>query len=39
MILHRSEEILETFSCTIQEALKKRLLKKIRESMCKKTQM
>lgn len=26
MILHSSEEILETFSCTIQEALKERLL-------------
>lgn len=26
MILHGGEEILETFSCTIQEALKERLL-------------
>lgn len=26
MILHSSEEILETFSCTIQEALEERLL-------------
>lgn len=26
MILHGSEEILETFSCTIQEALEERLL-------------
>lgn len=26
MILHSSEEILETFSCTIEEALEERLL-------------
>lgn len=34
MILHGSEEILETFSCTIQEVLKERLLEKIRERAC-----
>lgn len=40
MILHSCEEILETFSSTIQEALKERLLKKSTQiwaySMCKK---
>lgn len=36
MILHSSEEILETFSSTIQEALKQRLLNtQIRACMCK----